>query len=133
MKIHFRPHHFLCALCFKGNGYSPSFVENFSDIMRYLNSIEGENTLIEVVGITDSICAPCPSKRDHHCISQKKISRLDKAHEKILSIQPGDVISWKDAKQRILDKMTLEKFHKACAPCEWKKLGWCEETLNNIK
>ncbi len=129
MNISFRPHHFLCALSFRGEGYSPQFIANFSGIMRYLNSSSGENALINVVGVTDSICAPCPSKRNDHCISQKKITNLDKAHAEILNIQSGDKISWKDAKQRIADRVTLEKFHQACAPCEWKKFGWCEEVI----
>lgn len=89
-------------------------------------------TLIEVTEHTDSICAPCPSRREHLCQSQEKIEKLDKAHAKILLLQSGDKITWQDAKARIAEKMTLDKFHEACAPCEWKKYGMCEEVLKEL-
>jgi hypothetical protein len=132
LNIHFRPHHFLCALCFQGKGYSPEFIANFSKIMAYLNSEEGEDAIITVVEHTDSICAPCPSKRDALCVSQKKIIKLDRAHADILKIKQGDTISWKEAKKRIQQEMTLEKFHMACAPCAWKKEGMCESVLRSL-
>jgi len=87
--------------------------------MAYLNSEEGEDAIITVVEHTDSICAPCPSKRDALCVSQKKIIKLD-------------TISWKEAKKRIQQEMTLEKFHMACAPCAWKKEGMCESVLRSL-
>jgi hypothetical protein len=130
--IAFRPHHFLCALCFQGKGYSPEFIANFSTIMQYLNSEQGDDVIIEVVAHTDSICDPCPSKREKKCVSQKKILRLDEAHATILAIQSGEKITWGEAKKRIRKNMTLEKFHVACAPCEWKKLGICEKVLMNF-
>lgn len=132
MAIQFRPHHFLCALCFQGNGYSPEFVKNFSGIMQQLNSPVGNQTTIEVVAETDSICSPCPSRRGTLCTQQAKISNLDQAHAKILNLSPGDKITWEQAKNRIADSMTLEKFHAACAPCEWKKLGICENVLTDL-
>jgi hypothetical protein len=132
LNIAFRPHHFLCALCFQGKGYSPEFIENFSAIMRYLNSEIGDDVVIEVVAKTDSICDPCPSKRDALCVSQKKIIQLDKEHANILEIQPGEKITWGEAKIKIRNRMTLKKFHIACHACEWKKLGICENVLTNF-
>jgi hypothetical protein len=130
LSITFRPHHFLCALCFQGKGYSPEFINNFSQIMHLLNSACGDDIVIDVVEYTDSICAPCPSKREKRCVSQKKILRLDRAHADILQIKEGDKITWATAKKRIAEHMTLEKFHAACAPCAWKKTGMCENVLN---
>jgi hypothetical protein len=131
LKIAFRPHHFLCALCFQGKGYSPEFVANFSEIMAYLNSTHGDDAVINIVEHTDSICAPCPSKRDNLCVVQKKILKLDSAHADVLGIKPGETITWGQAKERIRNQMTLEKFHHACAPCAWKKLGMCENVLKH--
>lgn len=127
MAIQFRPHHFLCALCFQGKGYSSPFIENFSDIMQQLNNTP--DTVIEVVAETDSICSPCPHRRQTQCTEQEKISRLDHAHADILQLSAGDKITWEEAKKHIHKKMTLEKFHEACVSCEWKKLGICEEVL----
>ena len=128
----FRPHHFLCALCFQGKGYSPEFINNFSQIMMQLNSAQGDDIVINVVEYTDSICEPCPSKRDKRCVTQKKILQLDRAHTEILQIKEGDKITWGTAKKRIAEYMTLEKFHTACAPCIWKKTGMCENVLNKF-
>lgn len=127
--ISFRPHHFLCALCFQGKGYSPKFIENFSAIMQQLNAADGDAVKIEVVAETDSICQPCPHRREKSCTSQEKILQLDRAHADVLKLQPSDVLTWGEAKKRIAEWMTLEKFHQTCAPCEWKTLGICEATL----
>ncbi len=137
MKIKFRPHHFLCTVGFQGKGYSPEFVQNFSDIVSILNGPQGDTTEIEVTDITDSICAPCPLKREHLCVTQEKIQSLDNNHSATLNIKPGQNITWGDAKKRIVEKMTLSEFNHACAQCGWKSLGICEQALialqNNIK
>lgn len=130
MAIQFRPHHFLCALCFQGKGYSSPFIENFSGIMQQLNHTP--ETMIEVVAETDSICSPCPHRRETKCTEQHKISQLDNAHADILQLTAGDKMTWEQAKKRIKSEMTLEKFHEACAPCEWKKLGICEGVLRDL-
>lgn len=129
--ILFRPHHFLCALCFQGKGYSPKFVENFSEIMQQLNSEFGDDCVIQVTQVTDSICEPCPHRRETLCTSQEKILKLDAAHAQVLGIQAGEKITWGEAKKRIREHMTLDKFHQVCAPCEWKELGICESVLVN--
>lgn len=127
MTITFRPHNFLCAYCFQGKGYSPAFVDNFTQIMTTLNA--DENTFIEVVAGTDTICSACPHKREDACTSQEKVLRIDAAHAAILGLSVGDKISWQEAKNRIRKNMTLEKFHEACRGCEWQPLGICEATL----
>lgn len=130
-KIFFRPHHFLCALCFQGNGYSPQFIANFSELMQLLNSENGDDKEIEVVDETDSICSPCPHRREKSCTSQEKILKLDKGHAQVLGIKAGEKITWGEAKKRISECMTMENFHQVCAPCDWKKLGICEGVLKN--
>lgn len=125
-EVTFRPHHFLCTLCFKGKGYSESFVQNYQNIVKDLT----DNTVITVTEHTDSICAPCPHKLGLQCESQTKITLLDTAHHAILQLPPK--ITWGEAKQKIKANMTLEKFHSACAPCQWKQYGMCEETLKKL-
>lgn len=133
MDIKFRPHHFLCALGFKGRGYSPAFVSNFHAIMALLNGPNGEETLIHVVQQTDSICQPCPHRVDNTCQTEENIAVLDQAHASALDIKPNEKITWGQAKKRIANKITLEKFHHICATCSWKSLGICEDALKKIK
>ena len=129
--ICFRPHHFMCTLSFRGKGYSLGFVKNYKKIVAKLNS--NEDTIIEVAEYMDNICALCPNKLDDTiCKIQDKILRLDKNHAEILDIKPGDRLSWKEAKQRIKAKMSIQKFDNACNGCQWKSYGLCEISLRAL-
>src|ERR1700746_2278280 len=122
--LKFRPHHFLCTVGYHGKGYSAEFVKNYDLISASLkrSGIEGDDVSIQVVEKTDSICAPCPSKRGDLCETQAKIDLLDGAHAKILSLKDGDVLTWGKAKERIAQAFSDEAFESACAPCSWKPL-----------
>jgi uncharacterized protein len=126
--ISFRPHHFMCTLCFQGKGYSPDFIRNYKNIVKNLT----DETPIHVTEHTDSICAPCPHKRELKCASQEKIASLDKSHAEVLKLQPDETLTWAQAKERIKKHMTLEKFHKICEPCSWKSYGLCESVLTKF-
>ena len=130
MQIKFRPHHFLCTLCFQGRGYSSTFVNNYQNIVNQLQS-QGEHT-ITVVSKTDSICDPCPNRIDELCTTQDKITRLDDAHAAALDLEMGESLTWDEAKKRIKNKMTLDVFHRICEPCGWKKFGFCEDVLTEF-
>lgn len=133
MALTFRPHHFLCALCFQGKGYTPQFIANFTAIMQELNQPGGDENAIRVTKVTDSICAPCPSRRETLCTSQDTITTLDNAHAAILGLHDKDILTWGRAKQLLAEKMSLDLFHSACAPCAWKKLGICEKVLTQFQ
>lgn len=130
--ISFRPHHFLCALCFKGKGYSDGFIKNFAAIMQHLNSAEGGDTNINVVAHTDSICSPCPHRLGLLCETESKINELDNAHAAALQIAAGESITWREAKELIAKRMTLEKFNEVCKTCSWKASGICEGVLKEF-
>jgi soluble lytic murein transglycosylase-like protein len=132
--IRFRPHHFLCTLGFEGKGYSEAFVENYARLAGDLrDAAEGDSLVIEVVSETDSVCEPCPNRRGALCETEAKIRTLDEAHAKVLSLRSGDRLTWGEAKARIRDRMTIEKFHAACAPCAWLKAGMCEKALIRLR
>lgn len=121
----------MCALGFQGKGYSPKFVSNFRQIVEKLKSPE---TQLCVVDTLDSICAPCPHQTAQRtCQQQEKIDQLDKRHAQILSIKPGQVLTWPEAKEKIKHNMTVAKFHWACEGCQWKEYGVCEAALRNIR
>lgn len=126
--IKYRPHHFLCTLGFQGKGYSPQFVQNFSDIKEGLK----DETLITVVESTDDICDPCPHRRETLCEKQEIIASLDARHKEALGFAPGDTLSWGDAKEK-LKRLSLEDFHRICAGCSWKAWGVCEKALLELK
>lgn len=131
--LKFRPHHFLCALCFQGRGYNPTFIANFEAMMSSLNMPGGEKTTIQVTPHTDSICKPCPHRREKHCTSEEKIQALDAHHAKALHLHPGDELTWHSAKKRIKENITTDVFHQICQSCEWKDLGICEEVVKSLR
>lgn len=130
MKFSFRPHHFLCTLGFQGKGYSPGFIDNYTQIVEALR--ENEELPIEVVAGADSICRACPHQSAGVCTTEEKIQGLDTRHSQILSIKPGDVLTWRMGKERLKKSMTVDAFHKACEGCQWKSLGVCEEALKKL-
>lgn len=132
MTITFRPHHFLCTLCFQGKGYSPDFIRNYKKIHAQLNAPNGDLIPIKVTAHTDSICLPCPSKQGLLCKTQQTIDKLDKAHADVLQLSADEQLTWGEAKQRIKANLDLSSFHRICEPCSWKQYGLCEEILTEF-
>lgn len=129
--IKFRPHHFMCTLGFQGKGYSLDFIKNYKNIVRILN--ENEDTMIEVAEYMDDICGPCPNKLDDVlCKTQEKITELDAKHSAILKLIPGEIMSWRQAKERIRQYMSVEKFLDSCSACSWQKYGVCQKALESV-
>ena len=128
----FRPHHFLCALGFKGKGYSPSFVRNFASIVKVLRGDDAHKALLTVTLATDDICAPCPHKRGSLCASQDKIVFLDAQHTQAVGWQEGETLSWGEARTR-LKTLTPEIFEKICHTCSWQKEGICLAALKALR
>lgn len=131
--IKFRPHHFMCTLAFQGKGYSFEFIENYQKIYDTLNSESGNQIEIEIVNQTDSICQACPDARGSLCRSQEKVSSLDERHAKTLNLKPDSKITWGEAKKRISNHVTEEKFQEICEGCSWKELGICLSALKDLK
>ena len=104
-------------------------MRNFQAIVDVLNGPGGDGTDVTIVDHTDSICTPCPNRREKLCTTEEEIRVLDHAHATALEISPNEVITWGQAKSRIAEKMSLKKFHEICQTCGWKKLGICEQAL----
>ena len=132
-RVRFRPHHFLCALGFEGKGYSDRFTANMAEIIEgRLRGPEGNAVEIEVVDAADDICAPCPKRIGTLCAAQSKINRLDQAHAEALSITPGDILTWGEARGRIKAHVMPETLDTICAECSWLKHGMCKAALARL-
>ena len=131
--LKFRPHHFLCTLGFVGKGYSNEFIKNFREIVSKLDGPKGDTVQIQVIQETDIICLPCPHRRGNTCKEYEKITQLDQAHAKALDIRCNEILTWKEAKKRICQKISPAIFEVICAPCEWKKLGICAKALEKLR
>ncbi|MCX8507718.1 MAG: DUF1284 domain-containing protein, partial [Rhodobacteraceae bacterium] len=131
--VRYRPHHFLCSLGFEGKGYSEAFTANMSAIvMGRLRAEGGDATVIEVIGALDDICGPCPKRRGDVCATQDKITRLDEAHARALTLKSGDRLTWGQAKARIRAAVPPGSLKTLCAGCEWEAYGMCELALARL-
>lgn len=131
--IQFRPHHFLCALGYQGKGYSDAFTANMTRIVQgQLRGPNGDATVIEVIGSTDDICAPCPKKIGLLCSSQTQIVGLDDRHGAALGLRHGDRLTWGDAKARIRSNVKPDQLHELCRGCSWLELGLCTAAVAGL-
>lgn len=121
----------MCTLGFQGKGYSLDFIKNYKKIVQTLEA--NEDTLIEVAEYMDDICAPCPNRLDEiECKTQAKIIKLDANHSAVLRLKVGEIISWRQAKERMRAHMSVEKFLDSCSICPWQKYGVCQKSLENL-
>ncbi|MDX3925513.1 MAG: DUF1284 domain-containing protein [Shinella sp.] len=124
MTIRLRSHHLLCMLTFVGEGYTPSFVENYRRIAGRLSA--GEN--IEIVEGPDDICAPLLGDENPHCRRESVAARDREAALALAgligsAIVPGLRIVPDAA---FLGKLRLAfrngRIRSACCGCEWSEL-----------
>lgn len=131
--IRFRPHHFLCSLGFQGAGYSTAFTANMSNIVDgRLRGAGGENVKITVTFVADSICTPCPERRELGCVKINTIRALDERHAKALGLRDGDCITWGEALKRIKANVKPGSLSTLCQNCQWLDLGACEGALERL-
>ena len=132
--LRFRPHHFLCALGYQGKGYSTQFTANMDDIVfARLRAFAKEDTLIEVVEVSDDICSPCPHRRGENCDKSDKIASLDRRHAEHLGLLTGQVIAWHEARERIRQRIVPNDLDLICAGCEWLEAGMCKQAVAKLK
>ncbi|QXT38828.1 DUF1284 domain-containing protein [Gymnodinialimonas ceratoperidinii] len=128
-----RPHHILCALGFEGHGYSDAFTANMEAIViGQLRTEAGDETVIQITGGADAICAPCPRRRGAGCEAQTEIDTLDRAHGEALHIAPGDRLTWKAAQDRVRENVRPDDLDIICAGCRWLSLGLCKAAVARL-
>jgi hypothetical protein len=133
--LRIRGHHLLCALGFRGRGYSEAFVANMDRIVRRMRA--RPRSRLVLLDSADSICAACPNLRaDGACRNEKASARVrakDRAILRRLGLKPGTAISAAAAYKRVRQTITPALLTgKLCAKCRWKGLGYCAEGLERL-
>lgn len=129
-RLKLRPHHFLCAINFRGKGYTKEFVDNFYFI---IDTLENKNPelLIDVVCHNDDVCAYClHTERCAKKLTDSFVDHIDQRHMQILNFPK--VLKWSEAKDIIRKNVSMETFHWMCAKCPWKNMGICESALKDF-
>lgn len=114
-----RGHHLICLNFFKGEGYSPEFVEN-------LKAVISDEEILVVFG-ADDVCEMCLHLKDGICSysdsSEEEVTELDQMAYRLLNSYPGQRTTWQEVRERLPEIMkTWKEF--ACAECDWRAV--CE-------
>ena len=115
-----RPHHLLCTRAFKGNGYSPAFVEN---MQRVIDRLKTGCDITLVIGV-DAICAPCPERIGNHCRSEAKVTGFDEAVLSQLGLERKSY-AYAEVDRILESRLTDPVYECICRGCEWKQTGIC--------
>lgn len=119
--LHLRPHHAMCILNYRGEGYSEEFVKNMNSIVATLN----DDVLVILEKRADGVCAACQNRTDVSssnpvgCEFMDKVAHYDAGLMELLSLSDGEVLSWGELKKRVCNEVFPEKLAKVCGDCEW--------------
>jgi hypothetical protein len=122
--IKLRGHHLVCLHFFKGEGYSPEYVENLREILKRAEA--GEE--IEVSSGVDDVCRMCPNLKGEICFyredAEAGIREMDMAALLLIGTRSNDKVLWLDTQKR-LPNIFPEWSRKYCKVCGWR--GVCEK------
>lgn len=115
-----RPHHGLCIAFFRGNGYSPEFTANMTNIISRLDL---EDPLVTLTDGTDMICGSCPHNSGGICKSEEKVVKFDKAVLDACGLDYPGNIQWKIFKDLVSQNIIIPgKRSFICGSCQWNDL-----------
>lgn len=121
-----RGHHLLCALGFRGYGYSQAFAENMAGILGRLAA--APDTPVTLVDRPDDICAAFPADRPAHCLEPEVLQR-DRRVIAALGLHPGEGGTWAELLERAARTFVPADLDRLCATCPWLPLGYCRQGL----
>lgn len=133
MSIRLRPHHVLCSIGFDGHGYSDAFTANMSNVVNgQLRSATGHETTVWISAHADTYCAPCPKRRGLGCEQQEKIDDLDRRHAETLGLEAGQILTWGDCLDRVVERVQPDDLDRLCESCSWLELGLCKSAVERL-
>ena len=127
--VKLRGHHLLCMLSYRGEGYTPAFIENFDAIINQINN----GAAIEIVSGADDICAALRQGGDTSC-AHAKVCRKEsvKTHDRVAlkdvaralkkrSLQAGNMLKISKGDIRHLRHLFVRgAIRAACTTCPWR-------------
>lgn len=131
--LDFRPHHLLCILGFDGDGPSRAFVENYQAIRTHLEPPHGKRVPIRVVFGVDDLCSACPGRHGRICEMDDVASEVDRLHAEILELKEGEILSWGEARRRLLEHADDPRFDVVADLCPWDQYGGCHRGLEVLR
>jgi 23S rRNA (uracil1939-C5)-methyltransferase len=118
--VKFRGHHLICLHFFKGEGYSPEFVNRLRELLEI-----AEREGVEVVDGPDDLCLGCPHLSETGCAykdgAEEEIRKQDEIALNFLGLGAGEKAVWNDIKLKVLSA-PRHWFSSFCRGCDWKEL-----------
>lgn len=130
-----RAHTLLCLQGFRGEGYSPAFVENMGAVHLRLSS--DPKTRVNVIAQPDEICSACPHLHPDGCRLkgpgfEKSMKRQDQEVMFRLGIAEGETLPWGEILHRISSRVEGGDLDAICGGCPWLPLGYCREGIDAL-
>lgn len=134
--ITIRGHTLLCLQGFRGEGYSPAFIENIASIHQSLMSAPGQ--AVRVVQAPDMICAACPNLSVDGCHLHRPDAEAGMRAQDAdvmgrLGIALGETLPWSDIVQKIAAGVKGDDLNAICGGCPWLPLGYCKEGIDGLR
>lgn len=134
--IRIRGHTLLCLQGFRGEGYSPAFVENLAVIHREL--AEDPERVVEVVEAPDAVCGACPHRAPSGCSlhgdeSEEDMRAQDRHVLALLGLKAGARARWGEVLDRIRAAVTGNDLPGICGRCRWLPLGYCRDGIEKLR
>ncbi len=131
-----RAHTLLCLQGFRGEGYSPAFVENMGAMHRRLST--DPNLPVLVLARPDAICSACPHLQADGCHLkgagfEAAMQRQDRAVMARLGIVEGEILPWGEILRRIAARAEGADLDAICGACPWLPLGYCREGIDALR
>jgi len=130
--VRLRGHTLLCLQGFRGEGYSPEFVENMASVHRALT--EHPETWVEVLASPDVVCGACPHQQTSGCTlngdrSEEEMRDQDRVVLEKLGLEAGSHVRWGEILERIRRSVGGDDLPSICGTCRWLPLGYCREGI----
>jgi hypothetical protein len=148
-----RGHTLLCLQGFRGEGYSPDFIDNMMAIHTLLQS--HPDTRVRVTDSPDHFCVACPNLKENEppalagqgknqaykkagCTLrgpdfERHIVFQDRQVLELLGLRAGQEVAWAEVLQRIGSRVRGEMLSGICGDCQWLSLGYCKEGIEKLQ
>jgi hypothetical protein len=130
-----RGHTLLCLQGFRGEGYSPDFIRNMTEIHRRL--AEDPALVVTVVDSPDAVCRACPHLSAEGCRlngpgSEGEMKAQDGEVLRRLGLEKGKGYPWGEILDRIGRRIVPPDLDDICGDCRWLPLGYCKEGIRRL-
>ncbi len=148
--VEIRGHTLLCLQGFRGEGYSPDFIDNMAAVLERLQAAPG--TRVRVTVSPDQFCAHCPNLNrlspspsialggqgdDGGCALrgpgfEREVAAQDRSVLDLLGLRAGEEVTWEEVLFRIGSRLRGDQLPDLCGDCQWLPLGTCREGIDRL-